>query len=239
MILGSFDKDKMKLINCIRRKRYAIQKHFSAPLSVYLIILVLSIVLMLSQVWWPVNFTKNVLANIGYSLIASWVAAILVDYGNNKILNRKSLREFKQLTGDHEQLAHDFYNTINWMYEKKYRVDYDNITFGEMIDNILDPNFEYYNVSEQDRQECISEILCILNQFHSESKQLEKTLEEHIENPYSTGHFRSLLRNLTYEANEAIKAINNENYDWAAEVIIYNFNPIVVELYPETSLYYD
>lgn len=229
----------MKVISFFRRAHYAIQKHFSAPLSVYLIILVLSIVLILSQVWWPVCFTKNVLANIGYSLFASWVAAILVDYGNNKIHNQKSLREFKQLTGDHEQLAYNFYTTINSMYEKKYQIDYNNITFDEMIDNILDPNYEYYNVSEQDHKECISEILFVLNQLHSESEQLEKTMEEHIENPYSTGKFRLLIRELAFEANEAINSIKRDNYDWAAEVIIYKLTPKIVKLYPETSEYYN
>ena len=222
----------------IKFKYYQIQKHFSAPFYFYLVILLVSICMILLQVWWDNKITRNALANIGYSLMASWLAAILVDYGNNKILNQRKLREFNQLTFNHNQLAFDFYIIVSGIYEEKYGSGKDDIAFGEMIDNMLDPYCENYNVSEQEHEKCISEVLHILNQFYSESKKLKKTLEEHIENPYSTGRFRSQLELIAYETNEAVEAINQKNYDWAAETIIYNLIPIIAEIYPETQDYY-
>lgn len=222
----------MKDIKCIKNKYHSIQKRFSAPLNVYLIILAVSIVLMLSQTWWSCDFTKNALANIGYSLLASWMAAILVDYGNNKIQNKKQLKEFKQLIDNHNLLANSFFVTICGMYEEKYKPQTD-ITFAEMIDNILDPSFENYGVSQQDHEECVSEIISFLKSFDSESRELKETLVEHIENPYCTGYFRIHLDMIAYYARDSLQSIEMNNTDWAAERIIYKLFPTIVEIYPE------
>ena len=82
---------------------------------IYGIILGVSIVLMILQVWWKCGVTTAI-ANIGYSLMASFVAAVLVDYGNNNLLNKKQLKEFKQLCFNHNMLANDYFVTVSGLY---------------------------------------------------------------------------------------------------------------------------
>lgn len=223
----------------IKRKCYQIQKHFSAPLSVYFLILIISFVLMLLQMWWKCGFSKDVLANIGYSLFASWLAAILVDYGNNKILNKKQLKEFKLLCFNHNQLTNDLFITVSGLYEENYDPEIRDITFKKMIEKMLDPQYRKYNITKSVHEECISEISHIIVQFYEQSKALEKTLEEHIENPFSTGYFRGQLSMIAYYAKIINDAIEQGKNGAAAKTINKRFLPTIVKIYPETKEYFE
>ncbi len=227
----------MKRCKFIKKKYNEIKKCFSVPIYIYVMLLVISVILMVVQIC-DCKFAKDVLANIGYSLFASLIAAVFIDYGNNKLHNQKQLKEFSQLTYEHSELANDFYFSISGLYKQIYSSQPPDVSFSEMVDNILDPDYKMYNVKKQAHKECIDAIVSFLKKFCTESQNLENKLVDHIENRYSTGSYRHQLRMIKYYSEKIINLIDNGNYACASDLIIYKLFPAIAKTHPDTSEFF-
>ena len=99
-----------------------LKKYFNVPIIIYFIIfLVCGAMILPNAIDSSIAFSA-LFANIGYSLLASNIAGILFDLGNNMSTCRKSQRQYDAITFSHSNLLNDIIAVVDdLIYNKIFR----------------------------------------------------------------------------------------------------------------------
>lgn len=99
-----------------------LKKYFSVPIIIYIILFfVCGVMIFPNAIDSTIPFSA-LFANIGYSLLASNIAGILFDLGNNISICRKSQRQYDAITFSHSNLLNDIIAVVDdLIYNKIFR----------------------------------------------------------------------------------------------------------------------
>ena len=134
-------------LNISRKKKYIetikslCEYHLSTPVTAYLFLLLLTIIMLLIGIIMHCGFTLNV----GYSLLASLVAAIFIDIGNTRTIHESEKRQFNIMK---EEIVYAFRNlrdSVDMSYSYWYESDTSKKSFQSRVSCLLSPKLTITN----------------------------------------------------------------------------------------------
>lgn len=112
-------------------------KYLSVPKIVYFILGLVSVALLLPNELWGKIGINPILANIGYSLLASDVAGILFDIGTNYTNEKNDIKVYNGVTLNHSSLIFDLYLIAEYTCEYLEVEEREDMNLYEMLRAIL------------------------------------------------------------------------------------------------------
>lgn len=189
-----------------------IKKYFSVPIPIYIAIFCASIILFLPK---AINGSEprfDIPANIGYSLLASNIAGILFDFGNNLTIEKKMNKQYSSITFPHSQLLNDIIIIVDYICNK-LEIDNSNLSFHKQLNAILlygdcnvEINSDYYIEATED-------IGHWLNLVKNGSEKIRTISYMQSNNHNFTEKQRTQLTILSSVADEAIQQFNKHTLD--------------------------
>lgn len=181
-----------------------LKKYFNVPIIIYIIIFFVCVAIIAPIVFDTNNSFHALLANIGYSLLASNIAGILFDLGNNLSIRKKSQKQYDAITFSHSNLLIDIVAVVDDIYEDLSVKENYCSAFEHRLKIILFEGQSESSITENDYLESINEILYWLELLKNESEKLLNISYIMYENDNFNEKERRHLRFLTAMSAEAI-----------------------------------
>lgn len=219
-----------------------LKKYFNVPIIIYIILFfVCGVMIFPNAIDSTIPFSA-LFANIGYSLLASNIAGILFDLGNNISICRKSQKQYDAITFSHSNLLNDIIAVVDDICEDLHIEDNDCVTFEQQLRIILFEGHSERSITEKDYLESTNEILYWLELMKNESEKLLNISYIMYENDNFTEKKRRHIRFLTAMSKEAILQFEKHTIDSHKKVydLIYNkiFRQMFI-LYPDQKSLFD
>lgn len=203
------------------------KKHFSTPIWAYVLLALTTAALLIHGFLLTCDFTKNV----GYSLLASLVAALLIDFGNTSALHESDKRQYQILK---EELVSSFRN-LREMVDNSYAFysDDDNLklSFYQRVDYLLDLNSKKPDVV--DRGDIFSLFQFSIEHIRDDSAKLLHRLYNNTSLSSITDAQRKQVRQINNRADLIYKLFAKGQGAFAVKCIISRLLPIYFDLEPD------
>lgn len=201
-----------KLLSKAKNAKPLIKKYLSVPIPIYIAIFCVSIILFLPK---AINYSElrfDIPANIGYSLLASNIAGILFDFGNNLTIEKKMNKQYRSITFPHSQLLNDIIIIVDDICNK-LEIDNAILSFHQQLNAILlygDCNVE---INSHSYIEATEDIRHWLNLVKKDSEKIRTISYIQSNNHNFTEKQRTQLTILSSVADEAIQQFNKHTLD--------------------------
>ena len=187
------------------------RKYFSVPVVIYLVIFLVSAFLLIPKINGCDNKGTEILANISYSLLASNIAGILFDFGNNLTNEKKMNRQYKSITNSHSQLLNDILIIIDDVCTK-LDIDNDLLSFEQQLAAVLLYGDGKDDISSETYLDSTEDILHWLNLLKKDSEKI--IILSYIQNnPKFNEAQRLRLRLLSSLADETIQQFSKHTLE--------------------------
>ena len=187
------------------------RKYFSVPVVIYLVIFLVSAFLLIPKISGCDNKGTEIVANISYSLLASNIAGILFDFGNNLTNEKKMNRQYKSITNSHSQLLNDILIIIDDVCTK-LDIDNDLLSFEQQLAAVLLYGDGKDDISSETYLDSTEDILHWLNLLKKDSEKI--IILSYIQNnPKLNEAQRLRLRLLSSLADETIQQFSKHTLE--------------------------
>lgn len=222
----------------MNKKRKMKKYVFSVPKSIYISVGVVCIVMILPQFFVNGNSYSGItqiLANIGYSLLASDVAGILFDLGNNFSKSKEDKKVYYNVTLGHYMLIDEIVLVANYTCMMLKISEFQNMNLKQKLQSVLYEGFNNEFLKTKEYKDATEDILYWLYLVRETSKELLKVSYIMYENKEFDEEKRTKLRLLISIANEACGKFKKYNLEDNKTVftLIGRIDTILVKLYLE------
>lgn len=157
-------------MDILRKIQGEYRRHFSTYFGVYALVFTVAITFIVISVKQPdESFWRNLLSNVGYSIIASVVFAILVDYGNTARENEKNAEVKAILTAEWRQEFLKLRTAVQDVVENRYGSSNEKYNFSQWLEKALSKEDE---MSEEEYWNDVFEVVCHVTRIHTLSSIL-------------------------------------------------------------------
>ena len=157
-------------MDILRKIQGEYRRHFSTYFGVYALVFTVAITFIVISVKQPdESFWRNLLSNVGYSIIASVVFAILVDYGNTARENEKNAEIKAILTAEWRQEFLKLRTAVQDVVENRYGSSNEKYNFSQWLEKALSKEDE---MSEEEYWNDVFEVVYHVTRIHTLSSIL-------------------------------------------------------------------
>ena len=157
-------------MDILRKIQGEYRRHFSTYFGVYALVFTVAITYIVISVKQPdESFWRNLLSNVGYSIIASVVFAILVDYGNTARESEKNAEIKAILTAEWRQEFLKLRTAVQDVVENRYGSSNEKYNFSQWLEKALSKEDE---MSEEEYWNDVFEVVCHVTRIHTLSSIL-------------------------------------------------------------------
>ena len=174
------------------------KKSFSTPFWVYLVLICLiSLALVFS--FYAKESLSELLRNTSYSLIASFLAAVLIDHANRKNVYSQDLYAFSCLTQNLFSSCVSLFDTIYNAYVRRYgerQYSIFRLSTSDVFYMIFRPHSSHDSLSIEDYDQNIESVINSINQIREEANKLKEQTPLFVNNENLDYMFRLNLDHL-------------------------------------------
>lgn len=203
------------------------KEFFSTPVMAYTILLLINIVLLIHGFQADCDFSKN----IGYSLLASIVAALLIDAGNTRALHESEKRQLKILKEELIYAFRQLRETAENLYDSWYDGDKSKLSFYQRIDLLSDPELSAVKKTEQ--REILLGFSYPIEKIKDDSAKLLQRLYDNSSLSIITAEQRKQVRQINNRANLIYTYFKSGKEVFAVKCIKTRLLPFYFEFEPE------
>lgn len=223
-----------ELLSKAKNVKPLIKKYFSVPIPIYIAIFCASILLFLPKAINSLDSRFDIPANIGYSLLASNIAGILFDFGNNLTNEKKMNKKYRSITNSHSQLLNDIIIIIDDVCTK-LNIDNDLLSFDQQLAAILLYGDRKDDINSETYLDSTEDILHWLNLLKNGSEKI--IILSYIQNNSNFNEAQRLrLRLLSSLADETIQQFSKhtlESHKTTYTLINDRIMRILLKQYPD------
>lgn len=215
-----------KIVKWLLKK---VKGHLSTPLPCYFFLLIITIILLIFGLCIP----SDVFKNVGYSLLASIIAAVFIDIGNTKAAHREELREFHILTAGYINAFNELREAVVNAYEMRYDYDKKKRTFEQWIEAALNPNYTDEELSEKDFFDIAWEIEWVITRIRKNSIILSNRFIEYLQLTIVTDDYRRHVNRVEAICGVIEREFDEGKYKYAEKNIIEKLLPCFLANHPQ------
>lgn len=222
-----------KTISVLKRQ----PKYLSVPKIIYIIVGLVSVALFLPVELFGKVGINPILANVGYSLLASDFAGILFDLGNNYSKNKDDKKVYGSVTLGHSMLINDIVIVADYTCKRLKVPEFQNMDFEQQLRSVLYEGINSEFLKTQDYKDATEDVLNWLVLVKNSSKELLDISYIMYENKQFNEKKRTKLRFLISVANEASEQFEKHTLEGNKRVhtLITRINTLLIRLYPEQA----
>ncbi|SCX26977.1 hypothetical protein SAMN02910436_02184 [Ruminococcaceae bacterium P7] len=210
------------------------REYFSVPVVIYLVIFLVCAFLLIPKVSGRGDKGTEILANISYSLLASNIAGILFDFGNNITNEKKMNKQYRSITNSHSQLLNDIIIIIDDVCTK-LNIDNDLLSFDQQLAAVLLYGDRKDDINSETYLDSTEDILHWLNLLKNGSEKI--IILSYIQNNSNFNEAQRLrLRLLSSLADETIQQFSKhtlESHKTTYTLINDRIMRILLKQYPD------
>ena len=209
------------------------KQHFSTPIWVYLLIAVCTILLFLLAYISPMNWS-SLFKNVGYSLIASMIAALLIDLGTTKIQRTRQQEQYEILIAECKRRCRALVDSVVEAADMRgEKFDNDTFDFSTWGQKALAPNKE--GLTEDHYWNVLFEVAYPVTKIRESAAQLYESSMYFLDNENFSVQFRRDLNNLVSMCRYIERIFDHENFDQFSKAVTLRFPKSIIGVFPDLA----
>ena len=212
-----------KFVDRMNKRIHIIQQHFTTSLSIYAIVLGLSVLLIVIGLLVEPNIWQATSQNVGCGIFGSLCVALLIDLSNTKRQREENLKNADELSLEYRMAFREFRDAVLDISDDYYGKDGDKRTFNEWLDYALRTSEE----TEVDTEEwsAYDDIYFSVKRIWDTSKELSKTLLNHQDNKAVSLEYRRNVKHISAVASCVLHSLDENEWEMAKRTIVRELVP--------------
>lgn len=213
------------------------KKHFGTPIWVYIAVLLVAIALLVvPQLLVCESLLGSLLTNVGYSVTASLVFAVIVDIGNTVRENEKKRQITSIITAEWRREFFSLRASVQEVVETKYGSDSEKRTFTEWLQLALQKDAD---ADDDEYWKYVYEVIYPIGKIKSSATVLLDRTIMHLDDLDDAQGFRAAVKNIAAVSSIICRSFDEEEYDKLQYRIDKVLIPKFLGLYPEYKVFFE
>lgn len=212
-----------------RKVAYAIKGKISTPIWIYAILFFGSLLMIRCGT----DSICEIAKNVGYSVFASVIAALLIDVGNSQVERKKLEKELRLINSEFRNAFIDLHDSVVTAYEIRYGDDGKKRKFQQWVELALRERRDDEGLSDDEMFDVTWEVQWCLCKISKTSEVLIDRLMDHISLSLANDVYRSQVKHIRAVSYILQKDLDKECYSQVINSINRQLVPSFLKIHPE------
>lgn len=209
-------------------KTFNLSKYLSTPFIVYAFLILITIALLICG--YSVDNALSI--NVGYSLLASLIASILIDIGNTRVHYNNEVEQLNILSAEFKYDILGLKGAAIRAYEARYSSDSGRYIFAKWLEMAFDMDYKDDGLTDEDFDYIVWTIQFQITKIKKSSIELNERFLNHISISLITEEDRRLVRRIAAVSSIIEREFDEKKYHYAIKNIVQRLIPCAIIMYP-------
>lgn len=209
-------------------KTFSLSKYLSTPIIFYVLLILITIALLI----YGYSVDNSLSKNVGYSLLASLIASIIIDIGNTRVHYNNEVEQLNIISAEFRYDILGLKEAAIRAYEARYSSDSGKHTFTKWLEMAFDMDYKGDGLTDEDFDYVVWTIQFQITKIKKSSIELNERFLNHISISLITEEDRVLVRRIAAVSSVIEREFDEKKYHYAIKNIVQRLIPCAIKMYP-------